>query len=149
MPRVNRPNPLRDAMESLRSQSPRLNKITDLANETVREIEAFLNDECSIGVTAVVKMQGDPEGPEGTYLEYRRVGPRFRIAIVESDDDGRDTSVKAWADCPRAVKLDTFKLLPQLMTSIAQRVEKQIAEAEQTANAAAEIIAELRQSTQS
>lgn len=148
MPRVSAQNDLRNAIDSLRNLSPRLNKITDEANDIVRDVESFLNEECSIGVTACVNVEyfGDPnEGSSGgRYLEYRRVGPRFRIAIVVADENGEDVSVKPWADSPRHEKLDSFKVLPDLIGEIAKKVEESIAAVENTTKSVASTLATLR-----
>jgi hypothetical protein len=150
MPQIPAQNDLRDAIQALRTLSPRLNKVTDEANQIVRDVEAFLNEECSIGVTAVVNFQylGHPDdGPcGGLYLEYRRVGGKFRIAIVESDVDGEDVSVKPWADSPRHEKLDSFKVLPELIREIASKVEESISDTEKTTKEIASTLAPLRKS---
>jgi hypothetical protein len=135
---------LRAAVETLRSSTLRLNKVTDLANETVREIEKFLNEECSVGIHTCVRLGRAGEGHAGTWLEYRRVGPRFRIALVEADPNGEDVSVKAWADSPREEKLESFEHLPALLTKIAERVEQELTRTEITAKTVVDTLAALR-----
>jgi hypothetical protein len=140
---------LREAVESLRNLTPRLNAVTDLANETVRNVENFLNDQLSLGIPACVLVSAeddddDDDDPAGTYLEYRRVGPRFRIAVVVTDSLGRDATIKAWSDCSRTEKLSTFKKLPELLTKLATQVAEDILNAEQAAKEVDSLITVLR-----
>src|SRR5262245_14975669 len=107
---------LRESLETLRKLTPRINAVTDLAAETVREVESFLSDECSAGIPARVLAEDyDPSSEAGLFLEYRRVGSRFRIAVVELAEDGSDEFEKPWTDCARTLKLKTFRLLPTLL----------------------------------
>jgi hypothetical protein len=138
---------LAESIQSLRNSTPRLNSLTDLANNTVQEVEVFLNEECSVGIPACVKVDGDLDSSAGTYLEYRRIGPRFRIAIVESDPDGADVSVKPWSDSSRADKLQAFQLLPELLALIAEKVEQEIQKTESAAQSIASILSALRKPT--
>jgi hypothetical protein len=136
---------LREAIESLRKLSPALNQITDTANITVREIEQFLNEECSIGICASVSVPSLNDEQIDSYLEYRRVGPRFRIALVETNSaDGRDFSVKPWADCPRHEKLESIKHIGELLNAIAVKAQTQIADATTAVREVASTIATLR-----
>jgi hypothetical protein len=138
---------LRDAIEALRAVSPRLNSITDLANETVRDVERFLNEECSIGIPASLKIDEDVERGIVTFLEYRRVGPRFRIAVVVIREDGEEELfAKPWADCARDEKLKSFNFLPELLAAIAFLAHKQINPVESTTKAIAAAVAALQQS---
>ena len=45
---------LRDSIEKIRALAPKLNAATDAAQAIVTRVEAFLNDECSIGIPAEV-----------------------------------------------------------------------------------------------
>jgi Lon protease-like protein len=144
MPVKEQEKALRVAVESLRTLSPRLNSITDFANDLVREVEEFLNEECSIGISATVSVARTSDGPEGLYLEYRRVGPRFRVAVVLTDDEGNDISVKPWSDSSRTDKLGTLPFLPKLLTEIAEEAEGQVARAEKAAQTVASTLAALR-----
>lgn len=136
---------LRAAVESLRSLAPRLNQVTDDANAIVRDVEHFLNEECSLGVHACVNIKRyDADNDAGEWLEYRRVGPRYRIAFVVSDEGGNDVSVKAWSDCPRQEKLQSFAVLPALLAKVAASVEAELKKAEDTAKAVSSTLAVLR-----
>jgi hypothetical protein len=117
---------LSTSIELLRSASPRLNEATTQAGDVVRRVEDFLNDECKLGVTACVAVVQDDEAEWGTYLEYRRVGGKFRIAVVDSDFRGENETVKPWSDCSREEKLRSFQHLPQLITKVAEEVQRSI-----------------------
>lgn len=135
---------LREAVESLRKLTPRLNDVTNLANETVRKVEAFLNDQLSVGVEALVKVKSNPEDYEATYLEYRRVGGKFRIAVCNTDPDGVESGLKPWSDCTRDVKLETFAKLPELLINVAHQVQQEISKTEAAALEVADSISLLR-----
>lgn len=140
------PKELREAVESLRSLAPRLNKITDEANEIVRSVEQFLNEECSVGISAHFRykdFEGTTDG--GVFLEYRRVGQKYRIAIVEADDNYRDTSVKPWADSSRQDKLESFPYLPELLRHIAEKVSEQVQKVEVAARDVVDTLGVFRQ----
>jgi hypothetical protein len=137
----------RSAIESLRSLTPRLNAATDLANKTVRDAEEFLNEECSAGIPACVQFRSSENGP-GYFLEYKRIGQRFRIAVVQATDEGRELSVRPWSDCTRDEKLESFKKLPELLARIAKDVETMVNEAESTAKAVAASLAGLRKNAE-
>lgn len=136
-------------LKALRELSPKLNALTDAANKTVREIEHFLNEDCSVGVTTVHNVElDDPASPAGLYLEYRRVGNKFRIAIVETDSGCNDTSVRPWADCTREEKLKTFKHLPELLAKIVDNVNEQIKETQEAITRVTASLAALRDPVQ-
>ena len=135
----------RDALASLRTLTPRLNAVTDLANNTIRDVEKFLNDEVSAGVAAFVLVEHlDEDGTTWVSLEYRRVGGRFRIALVWYDC-GEEKSEKAWADCGRRDKLVSFAKLPDLLTEIAKKVEAYLGATEATARTVAASFAKPKQ----
>jgi hypothetical protein len=136
-------NQSQDTFDVLRNLSTRLNTITDRANESVREVEKFLNEECSIGIKAHIKIRDIADGVPEANLEYRRVGSRYRIAVVEINEQGQDTKVKPWTDCSRNDKLSSFEFLPELLANIASSVEESLQEAETTARKVADAIAAL------
>ncbi|HYH65480.1 MAG TPA: hypothetical protein VD866_12360 [Urbifossiella sp.] len=125
-PPTPKPDPLKSSIDAIRANASQLNALTDHAGHVVQKVEEFLNEQCSVGVPAYVQFRGDGEDPEGTYLAYRRVGPRYRIAIVEVDDRGDDTEHKAWSDSPRDLKLESFSKLPTLLAQVADRVKTMI-----------------------
>ncbi len=127
---------LATSIQDLRSASSQLNAITDEAARTVLKVEDFLNNECSVGIPAAVEISSETDDVHGnthsTYLEYRRVGQRFRIAIVHFDDLPETESVKAWSDSPRDEKLDAFKKLPDLIIKIAVKLQERISEVQES-----------------
>jgi hypothetical protein len=134
---------LRESLVSLKALSQRLNKASDNAADTVRLIETYLNDDCSIGIPAhvCVLKYGEDDSAAGRYLEYRRVGQKFRIAVVEADRDGEDRDVKAWSDCSREIKMQAYTKLPCLLARITAAVKNQV---ELTENATSEVIDQLQ-----
>lgn len=127
---------LSNAAGKLRESAARLNRLTDEAGVMVKRVEEFLGEECSVGIRAFVNIrQGSESGEESQWLEYRRVGSRFRIAVVWgcNDDPGPENEiVKPWSDCSREDKLATIKKLPDLISEVAKKLDRNIAEAETT-----------------
>jgi hypothetical protein len=116
------------AMAELRGSSKKLNEITDLANGLVRQVEEFLNKECSLGVCASVRVDTTVDEFTGetfyTALAYARVGGSFRIAVVRGGDaDPEAGSLTAWAECTRETKLTTVAKLPDLVLEVAKQVQ--------------------------
>lgn len=134
---------LASAVGRLRTSTARLNSLTDKVADLVREVEDFLNVECSVGITASVKIEedGDENGSWWEYLEYDRCGDRFRIIVRSGHDyDGpAEDSEKPWVECSRETKLKAAEKLPQLLIAIADAVDEKI----ETAQAAKESIENL------
>src|SRR5581483_732598 len=123
---------LNASLSKLRQLAPILNKAADDAALVVNQVETFLS-ECGIGIEADsyedfrVLSQSDPS------LAYRRVNGKYRIAVVEyqcsnpdAEEDQRvwkEERVIAWSEAPRAQKLDTFRLLPKLLSNIVEAAE--------------------------
>ncbi len=129
---------LSKSLNKLRNSSKRLNQLTDQANQTIREVETFL-EECSLGVNGSVLVSRGKEinGDNSLrYLEYRRVGSRYRIAIVDRvsslDDDfeASEQNVKPWSDASRDEKLESIKKLPDLLKEMGDLLEGKIESAE-------------------
>ena len=142
---------LSKSLNKLRHSSKRLNQLTDQANQTIREVETFL-DECSLGITGSVLVGREKEinGDNYlTYLEYRRVGSRYRIAIVDrvsslnDDFEPSEQNVKPWSDAPRDEKLETIKKLPDLLKEMGELLEGKIESAEIGLGEVSEAIHEL------
>ncbi len=134
---------LTSAVGRLRTSAARLNSLTDEVADLVREVEDFLNVECSVGVTASVKIEED-ENQDGSwwqYLEYHRKGDRFRITVREGHDFSGmpEDCEKSWAEVTREMKLKAAEKLPQLLIAIADAVDKKV----ETAQAAKESIENL------
>ncbi len=136
---------LSSAVSKLRASSARLNQLTDEAAATVKEVEEFLGQECSIGISTSLQVQKAAEpGDDDVYLEYRRIGSRFRIAYVRCPYDGTQTEhVKPWSDCSRNVKLQIIKKLPDLLAAIAKKVDDRIEEAEKTMESVSQVLQSL------
>jgi hypothetical protein len=140
------PPDLSTSIDKLRKSASRLNRITDQASETVKEVEAFLNKECSAGVQAFVKIKeiGEEEDSAAYWLEYRRVGQKYRIAVTKTYPMGPpDEDVKPWSDCARDVKLEAITKLPDLIQEIAKKLDEQIVAAEAGVNAAVAVLVAL------
>jgi hypothetical protein len=133
---------LKEAMQQIKGLTPRLNKVTDMANEVTRHVELFLNHEMSVGVPAEVAI-GSP-GEQTESLVYARVNGKFRIAVVVLDKaTGNEVMFKPWADCTREIKLRSFRYLPLLMTKLASEIAQQLAEVEEAAVQVAEVLASI------
>ena len=118
-------------MAKLKANSNRLNRLTDVAADTVKEVEKFLTTECSIGFNAHIKVKEIHGTSISRYLEYTRIGSHYRIAVVESyTTDGEVVSEKAWSDCSREIKMETIVKLPELIQKITDKVESDISQAE-------------------
>jgi hypothetical protein len=133
--------------ERLRTSTQRLNNITDLAAQAIKDVEWFL-EESGVGMTAsaLIHYTGHPDAePEGwVNLEYRRVpGGKFRIAVVRvrnREREPEEESVRPWPECTREEKLESFQQLPALLAALTERIEERVAAAEK-------IIAEVAPST--
>ncbi|MEW6330816.1 MAG: hypothetical protein AB1560_05075 [Pseudomonadota bacterium] len=126
-------NDLSSSLEALRSTASRLNTLTNQANESVRLVEQFLSQECSIGIYAFVLVR-EISPDLSLYLEYRKVGTRFRIAVVEGDPIGEQERITPWSDCNRDTKLETITKLPELINTITQKLNEEIEKAEKATN---------------
>lgn len=130
------------SIEKLRETSTRLNQLTDEANYTVQALERFLSDECSIGVFASVIVKSGGSGSEyagSQYLEYRRVGSKYRIAVVWGDES-QDEAVKPWSDCSRDVKLESVQMLPELLLALSRNVDQQVEAAEKATESVSQVL---------
>ena len=128
---------LAEAVDKLRHSSARLNQLTDEASTIVKKVEDFLNEECSAGIFASVAILApslDKPDVASPYLEYRRFGQRYRIAVVSKSlfDDPESESVKSWSECPRDEKLRAIKKLPELIMEVAKELDEKIIDAEKT-----------------
>ena len=137
---------LAEAVDKLRRSSARLNQLTDEANTIVKEVENFLNKECSVGVFASVVVSTMEVAEQS--LQYSRVGSRYRIAVVwiteGGDPDDPDISVRPWSECPRDEKLETIKSLPSLIVEIAKNLDKKIIDTEKAASAVSQVLRTLQ-----
>src|SRR5687767_5355800 len=110
---------LSDAVQKLRTLSPKLNAATDLATKAVARVEKFLNDECSIGLPAETRAWITET--ERVSLAYDRHESKFRI-LIRYEDPGSDEVRRevAWSEAPRGDKLATFAHLAKLLEEVAE-----------------------------
>jgi hypothetical protein len=137
---------VRRAIETLQELSPKLNDTTSAANDTVAKVEAFLNDQCSIGLPCWILAEriGSKEAPseQHVWLGYDRVDGKFRVVVeqlIRHEDREEHTGPKPWASCSRDLKLNTLPKLPKLLEAIAEEACK-MAEKNDTAILAIETI---------
>lgn len=105
---------------SLSEMLERLNKVTDIANDAVNDIEAKLE---GIGVSSDVEWRSAELSFPPHILRWKRHGSsgrhRFVVKCAESDDD----SFKAWGDCSREIRLNMFVGIPILYKKILQDIK--------------------------
>lgn len=125
-------------LEQIATVAKRLNKLTDESNETVRQVEAFL-EACSLGVSASVHCVDLDQIPfdensqaAKTYLVYTRAGGKFRIGVTVTDPDQPHEApeFRLWSSCDRETKLETIKYLPSLLAAMAKDAESVAARGE-------------------
>ena len=129
------------AMSTLKNSADKLNSLTDEAAATIKSVENFLSKECSIGFNKRVRLED--ENFSTRYLEYRRIGSNFRIAVTKVTSismmaEKEDT--KAWSDCSRELKLESITKLPDLIIAITKRVEEEIAKAQEATSTASHVL---------
>lgn len=145
-------NQMRDTIEQIRRVAPQLNEVTDQADRTVKAVERFLNDECSVGLpcyTLVCTADAGAGKQRETYLGYARAGGKFRIVVEErdvvpsvADFSGsriisRETT--AWSECARHRKLDAVRMLPDLLQAIAAEALNASEKADETVKSIREL----------
>jgi hypothetical protein len=151
-----------------------LNEATDEASRVVEMVETFLNDECSLGLAAeivvdsidiVIPLEDDDEYTDRTEtvkdftsLAYERYGPKFRIVVKEdrrfdrTADGGADdfqwqtVNCQPWASSPRAMKLETFPSLGDLLKEVSRKAEAAIESTVKTSKAVQELVQALKPS---
>ena len=126
---------LPNSMQVLRETSNKLNSLTDRAADSIRKVEEFLSNECSIGTPCrVVPKDGGDELANSLpdiVVFYQRHGVKFRI-MVDSNRTSSATPIKPWAECTQEIKLASMRLLPILLTKIASTLRTQIELAEKS-----------------
>lgn len=149
------------SIAQLRALAPKLNEATDSATKAVQRVEKFLNEEQRIGLPVYVTIDyssPDDDAP-GTQLGYDRHGDKFRIVVRDIEyfvDDGelrrqpqfgypiiKGSEVIAWSECPRALKLQSFKKLPDLLRAVEKRVRDEIKAAAESEVAVDDLLAAL------
>lgn len=120
---------LSSALRNLRESSKSLNSLTEDATQTVRDVEGFLRDECSIGIRTSI-----PIGIKDNvrmFMAYRKFNSQWRITLQFGADDD-DPEFRPWTDCSRDNKLWSIEHLPSLIKAIDGEVDSRIDAAEKT-----------------
>ena len=149
------------AMEKLAKAAPKLNRATDAANAIFKAVEDYLGTlslgiESSVFVTADDVADDEGENAEGkavevevrSFLEYARVGGRFRLAIgaVKVRSFGTDELSRqilptiAWDQATRLEKLVAVEKLPDLIEQLATEAERLAEAADSASSAVAKIL---------
>lgn len=125
------------AIDRLRTSTQRLNTITDAAAQTVRDVEGML-EEMQVGVSAWVRVvneydEGDRSITEIDLSYSPDSSGKYRVRVVRTPDYAQEpeqSSATNWAECSRAIKLQTFEKLPDLLIAIAKNVDERVTKAE-------------------
>lgn len=123
------------SINQIRELSPKLNRATDKANEIVARVETFLNEECSIGIPALVLIDWEAVSTNAKrrkWLVYERIDGKFRIGVetdlVENAERANEQVTREdlvdWSSCSRALKLEAFGRLPTLLRQIVEEVTR-------------------------
>ncbi len=141
---------LRQSVERLRALSLKLNEATDKASEVVVLVEAFLNNDCSIGLPASVDVYRyeEDEGVEQLVVSYERWNGEYQIVVTLSSwfvptGEGTTHVRKPWAQCPRDLKLKALQKLPELLHKVAEEAEKLIGDTTETTEVISDMLAAL------
>jgi len=123
------------AFKRLRTATQRLNGSCDAAAQTVRDVEAFLEEtQIGIGAWLVVKSVDHELGEtDCSFLgdtKYR--SGKFRHTISDEIETvyPADFPVFSWSEAPRDDKPESFEKPPELMLEVAKRVDERLAPAE-------------------
>jgi hypothetical protein len=126
------------SIQKLRESASKLNQLTDQANLTVQTVEHLLRDECKVGTPASIRLNELPKNSglvnvtlsesQGDFLSFCKVGSNFRIAVVKKTPN--EDTVTPWSDCPRDLKLETIRKLPDLVSKLIAEIDKRINDAE-------------------
>ena len=130
---------LKAHVERIRKLSPKLNETTDQAARIVEQVEKFLGDECSVGISASAGFKRGTVIADDEYIRswsalvYERISGKFRIGVAvetyrvdDRDEFVSDISreVTVWSSADRETKLAAFEKLPDLLEEIADKAEK-------------------------
>jgi hypothetical protein len=156
---------LNEDMDRLRVMAPQLNAVTAEAGAVVQAVDQFLGEELAIGVAAASRaFDSHPAmGDDGrellvtSHLAYGRVAGKNRLYVLKATLETNEwkeqvTKVVAeertpWASCPREVKLLSFAMLPELLGSLAARVEEVATQTTRTVERVRELLDAMRQPT--
>jgi hypothetical protein len=154
---------LNEDMDRLRIMAPQLNAVTAEAGAVVGAVDQFLGEELAIGVSAASRaFDSQPAmGDDGrellvtSHLAYGRVAGKNRLYVLKATLETNEwkeqvTKVVAeertpWASCAREVKLQSFAMLPELLGSLAARVEEVATQTTRTVQRVRELLDAMRQ----
>ena len=153
---------LRGDQDALRIMTRRLNSALAEAGAVVQAVDHFLSEELGIGITAASRAfdsqravgDDDREMLVTSHLAYGRVSGKNRLYVLTATLDKNErkepyTQIIAeertpWADCSREVKLQSFAMLPELLGSLATRVEEVASQTAKTVEAVRELLDMMR-----
>ena len=129
---------LRPRLEELCKLTKKLNSSTDRIGEAVQTVEAYLTDHCRLGMQGSVVICSESGAEEeirsATYLVYGRYGDKFRIYVEEADvlhgEVVGESTQTLWANLPRDLKLESFRLLPELLDKLIEQVKDTLVQVE-------------------
>ena len=154
---------LREDMDLLRVMAPQLNAATAEAAAVVQAVDQFLGEELAFGVSAASRpFDSQPALGEDSrdllvtsHLAYGRVAGKNRLYVLKATLETNEwkeqvTKVVAeertpWAACSREVKLQSFAMLPELLGSLATRVEEVSSQTTKTVEKVRELLLAMRQ----
>lgn len=149
---------LRGDQDSLRIMTRSLNSALAEAGAVVQAVDHFLGEELGIGITAASRAfdsqravgDDDREMLVTSHLAYGRVSGKNRLYVLTATLDKNEwkepyTQIIAeertpWAACSREVKLQSFAMLPELLGSLATRVEEVASQTAKTVEAVRELL---------
>jgi hypothetical protein len=132
--------------------APALNDALGASGDVVARVEAFLNEQCKIGLPCWIEAERikSEDGPaeHHLWLGYDRVDGKFRIAVeCLAKREGHDEHLgpQAWESCRRDIKLSTIPKLPKLLEALADQAAKVAEKNEVAIQAVGEILEAFRQ----
>jgi hypothetical protein len=155
----------REDMDMLRVMAPQLNAATAEATAVVLEVDQFLGEELGIGVSSASRAfdtqpATSDDGREllvTSHLAYGRVAGKNRLYVLRATLETNEwkeqvTKVVAeertpWGACPREIKLQSFAMLPELLASLASRVDEVASQTSRTVEKVRELLDAMRQPT--
>ena len=133
---------LQEDVDTLRGVVGQLNAAASEASAVVQAVDLFLGDELSIGVSAAsrpfdtqrVTADDNSELVVTSHLAYGRVQGKDRLHVLKATlaksewkEDFSKTVAEdrtPWSACSREVKLQSFVKLPELLGTLATRVDE-------------------------
>jgi hypothetical protein len=131
-----------DGLESLTSILPQLNSVMSEATSVVHAVDQFLAEELAVGPW-VASRPFDTQrviGDEGrellvtSHLACGRVAGKYRVHVLNATldrADGKDQFTQIvgeertpWLSCSREVRLQSFSMLPELLSLLAAKISE-------------------------